>query len=335
MLSRLPSIRQTVATACFVVLMCCCGASQDQPAVTWERVQTTSAPPPRSYAAMAYDYTSRTIVLFGGFDGTNILGDTWVFDGHNWIEQHPVVSPAPRASISMTWDESVHGIILFGGYDGFGYLGDTWIWDGVADTWTQANPTTSPDPAAGVMIFTDPVSHTADVFGGYEAFGIGYRRDMWQWHQDNWTRLHAPHPIPTRKAWSMVAPDDHNQLAVLFSGDGPYHDRADTWTWDGKEWTRQLPDHHPKSLYGAGAAFDGNLKCVVGFGGVHRGIYVNTTAAWTGTDWIKLSPAISPTPRGGVNVVADPDRGTVLTFGGESYGPKYWNDTWELVVQNR
>ena len=84
-------------------------------------------------------------VLFGGFDGTNYLADTWTWDGTTWTEQTPATSPPARAGATMEYFDGQ--VVLFGGYNGTSYLNDTWTWDGT--TWTEqsgTNPRRGPMP---------------------------------------------------------------------------------------------------------------------------------------------------------------------------------------------
>jgi len=51
---------------------------------------TPSGPPPRNHTAMVYDSKRKTMVLFGGHDfglreGVNVFGDTWEWDGDEWL----------------------------------------------------------------------------------------------------------------------------------------------------------------------------------------------------------------------------------------------------------
>ena len=77
----------------FVILICCCGAIAFGSAATaglvsWVQLSPASSPPARSYLAMTYDPDSGKIIMFGGFDGTSYLNDTWTFDGVTWTHSH-------------------------------------------------------------------------------------------------------------------------------------------------------------------------------------------------------------------------------------------------------
>ena len=51
----------------------------------------------RTAAAAAYDFAHNRVVLFGGFSNTSILGDTWEYDGTNWIARNGGPAPATPA----------------------------------------------------------------------------------------------------------------------------------------------------------------------------------------------------------------------------------------------
>src|ERR1041385_3535515 len=102
----------------------------DLPSSNWIQLSPGTSPTARSYFAIAYDVTSRRVIMFGGDSGTDYLNDTWSFDGATWTKVETPIAPPARTNAQMAYDRRAHKIILFGGYDGAHYLGDTWIWDG-------------------------------------------------------------------------------------------------------------------------------------------------------------------------------------------------------------
>jgi hypothetical protein len=46
---------------------------------TWSQLSPSTSPAARNGAAMAFDPATGQVVLFGGFNGTTSLGDTWRF----------------------------------------------------------------------------------------------------------------------------------------------------------------------------------------------------------------------------------------------------------------
>src|SRR5439155_218044 len=108
------------------------------PQVTgWIQLCPPISPPPRSYLAMTYDPASGKVIMFGGFDGTTYLNDTWTFDGITWAQVATLPSPPARTNAQIAYDAVTQKVVLFGGFNGRNYLGDTWLWDGTASRWAQ------------------------------------------------------------------------------------------------------------------------------------------------------------------------------------------------------
>lgn len=95
----------------------------------------STIPSARWGQVMAYDPVRDKIILFGGAPTrTEMLDDTWEWDGSKWQKLH-VSGPTPRAYAAMAFDSKRGQMFLFGGRirDGENFIpyGDTWIWDGV------------------------------------------------------------------------------------------------------------------------------------------------------------------------------------------------------------
>ena len=170
--------------------------------VTWKQLSPKKSPSARAFTAMAYDPVSKKVVLFGGYDGTTHLNETWTFDGTTWNRLKLTAAPSGRAGASMAFDRATRKLVLFGGFDGTHYLGDTWLWDGSASTWTQAHPKSSPTSVTGPMLFTDPKNGNADAFGGFD--GRLYQSSTWRWTGSTWKQLH-PANIPGARSIAVAA----------------------------------------------------------------------------------------------------------------------------------
>lgn len=129
---------------------------------TWTQVGN-GGPTPRWNSAMVYDAQSQTVVLFGG-EGRNssstlVYGDTWEWNGSQWVSHFGLPGPAARRNHGMAYDSDRHRTVLFGGGTLQNDLTDTWEWNGSA--WTQLQPLGNPgiatagiayDSARGVMV---------------------------------------------------------------------------------------------------------------------------------------------------------------------------------------
>lgn len=83
----------------------------------WVPVATASvqAPSPRQSAAMAFDDTRGEMVLYGGSDATGSLGETWVFDGTDWVQRSPAHPPAPTDGANLAYHAVWRRMVMFGG----------------------------------------------------------------------------------------------------------------------------------------------------------------------------------------------------------------------------
>jgi hypothetical protein len=101
---------------------------------------------------MAYDPVRQRVVLFGGhpFLLGPPLGDTWEWDGSNWLSRSPLASPPPRSRHSLAYHAARRRVVLFGGTDFQRDFNDTWEWDGT--TWTAINVLPAPSPRAEAVL---------------------------------------------------------------------------------------------------------------------------------------------------------------------------------------
>ena len=164
---------------------------------TWIEAEPVTSPPARVWASMAYDATTGTVVLFGGFE-TTPSSDTWIWNGTTWAEQTPASSPPARFDASMAYDGANGTVVLFGGLGptppvipGHNGLDDTWTWDGT--NWTQQFPATSPSTASGASMDFDASSGTVVLFGGSQQQQGPSLNGTWTWDGSTW----ASHPAPS------------------------------------------------------------------------------------------------------------------------------------------
>jgi hypothetical protein len=295
------------------------------PPTNWVPLSPTISPTARAYFAMAYDADSEKIVLFGGFNGTQHIHDTWTFDGTTWKKMFPTHWPAGRAGAQMAYDAVAHRIVLFGGYDGTSYLGDTWLWNGATSQWTRATPQHSPPAETGPMLFTDPNGH-ADIFGGYN--GHFYQLTMWQWIGSDWTQLH-PATVPTARSYGAVALNPLTKKVILYGGLGDVNP-VNTWIYDGTTWTQQNPGTQPNYVYGGTGVAQPAKKTIITFGGAAGGGPVHATWRWLGTTWKRIFVNQAPPAREGSGAAYDAALGYSVLFGGQGQSTLL-NDTWELT----
>lgn len=222
-------------------------------------------------------------VIFGGLGAAenNILGDTMLWDGHNWSVFNGTEPTNGRYGCAATVDTTHHSIntshniiVIFGGANGVdGLLSETWIFDGA--NWYQ--PTDSAGtPSARVhaaMAFQSSDGYTV-MFGGYTGGEGGGLNDS---------------------TWILSLP-------------GPYANDS--------HWTEQFPLNSPTGRMNHSMCYDPVRKRTILFGGTDRTSTFNDTWEWTGSDWMLISTATAPPPRMLASMTYDPINKVVVLFGG-------------------
>jgi len=153
---------------------------------TWTEIIPNNKPLRRAYHAMsAIDGTGK-VLLFGGNEWNNLLGDTWIYNSsaHNWTE---VVSnqPAARQDHSITPIYGTKMVLLFGGISETQYHDDTWIFDFNILDWNEKTfsikPSARYDHGMASVYGTDRVV----LFGGNDS--INLLDDTWIYYHTTTT----------------------------------------------------------------------------------------------------------------------------------------------------
>src|SRR5439155_975973 len=114
----------------------------------------------------AYDRVTHQLVLFGGYDGTNYLGDTWTWDGsdNSWTHRQTATHP-PKVTGPMLFTDPLNGHVdMFWGFDGMFYQNGTWEWTGT--DWTMLDAGTPPARRESHGMAWDPAMRSIVMFGG-------------------------------------------------------------------------------------------------------------------------------------------------------------------------
>ncbi len=233
-----------------------------------------------------------------------------------WTQKQDV-GPSARGGHAITYDGARQRVLLFGGRAGGGTpQADTWEWDG--SDWTQVADT-GPDARSGHALAFDSNRQRAVLFGG-EAAGSALRADTWEFDGTDWTQV--ADTGPDARSGHVLAFDSNRQRAVLFGGEAGGAAgsalRADTWEWDGTDWT-QVADTGPDARSGHALAFDSNRQRAVLFGGEAAGSTLRAdTWEWDGALWQQVADT-GPGPSMGFGLTFG--AGATLLFGGVSTPP--------------
>ncbi|MBE3554916.1 MAG: hypothetical protein IMW85_07990, partial [Thermicanus sp.] len=169
----------------------------------WDEIPGRIDPPSHrpDFSAVATDEENGQVLLFGGIEGfLESMGDTWAWNGLEWIKKRPSTSPSPRVSASMAFDG--RHILLFGGsyYDSVEgsdyYYNDTWVWDG--ENWRKIDTPTDATPPGrtGAALAYNPLTGQVVMFGGYGS-NESFWGDTWVWDGEAWNEFHQPEGSPS------------------------------------------------------------------------------------------------------------------------------------------
>lgn len=213
----------------------------------WQQTALTTAPTLRYGASMAYDAARARTVLFGGAAGTGNswpLGDTWEYDGAQWLQATPLTSPPPRKGATLCYDTARARLVMSGGLGLLANpgnlnlnieLGDCWTYDG--STWTIANA--PPVPRCYHAMAYDRVRGRTVLFGGSGGWLQGghgggsspiLREETWTFDGASWTEV-TPRPGPGGRYAHAVAFDSRRGRLLQFGGYNYTTLFGDTWEW--------------------------------------------------------------------------------------------------------
>ncbi len=284
----------------------------------WTQLSPMTPPPVRAGHSMAYDSARNQIVMFGGYNGSSIVADTWIFDGTDWSRPAVATPPPARAAQPMAYDPIRQKIVMFGGIASGVALSDTWEWDG--NNWNQVFPATNP-PGRRSQPMVFAYSRGTVVMWGGNGGGTLALNDMWEFNGNDWSQIVTNNAPPARWATDMAF-DPVGGGLVLFSG---YQSAADTWYFDNVDWSMLQTTTTPPAMYDQMMVTDWARQRVVMVGDPGG---LSNTWEWNGTDWLLRTTATPLAPAREDGYLAyDSTNERVVLFGGYS-GGTYLGDTW-------
>ena len=186
----------------------------------WTRI-LEQGPEMRGGHQMCADSSNKLIYLFGGWNGTNDLGDLWVYstESARWKCLSTNVQldggPSPRSCHKMIFHPKRNALFILGKYieaesrGGDLKNGDFFYYDIPNDSWHQISHSTK-DEGGPELIYDhqmelDEAKDTLYIFGG---------RNIHSNMEANYSGLYSYH-IATRK-WTLIRSDDHQPPATPY-----------------------------------------------------------------------------------------------------------------------
>jgi hypothetical protein len=121
---------------------------------SWEQLTPAGSPPSgRAYSYAAYCPTRRSVVVYGGYNGSN-LGDLWelALDTLAWHSIPASGAPSARRDGGVVYDKAGNRMLVFGGRTDTDFTDELWALDLApgSERWDQLSPTGStPSARAG------------------------------------------------------------------------------------------------------------------------------------------------------------------------------------------
>ena len=144
---------------------------------TWSNITavTSGSPPPLVGAALAYDPSSDSVILFGGENGgEQDQNQTWSYHDHIWTNLTSSAGPAPQPRIypGLATDPSDDEIVMYGGINASGAstLWDTWTFSG--GKWANVTATAGPIAHAQVPVMSYDGADSGVLLTGAASFHV-------------------------------------------------------------------------------------------------------------------------------------------------------------------
>jgi RHS repeat-associated protein len=302
---------------------------------------TPAALTPRDGVALAYDPLRHVYVMFGGYDGTNFLAQTWLYypnangDTGSWVQASPTVSPPARYVASAVWDGATGRVMVMGGVQNSQTFDDAWEFTG--STWvnvTPLAPKVHPTFRWGQGLSYDSANNQVVMFGG--CYGSTILGDTWVFDgvSDTWTQK-VVSPAPSARCAFGQTYNAASGQTLLFGGYSGSVLNGDTWSWSGSAWTL-VASTGPSARDYVLMDYDTDAGEPVLYGGYNAGATYNDTWRWDGTRWDLAAGVAAPPGRYATALAYDPEHSQHMFFGGFGLASNnvgrapagYLNDTW-------
>jgi hypothetical protein len=293
----------------------------------WQRLCDNCAPGVRLETTMEYDPDDDIVLVYGGLNAGNPIGDTWEYSPatNTWTNicgTFSVIapcSPGPgnRAGFGLVYVGN-HKFVFFGGYNhqnGHAQstaYNDTWVFDASTRTWTQQKPAVSPP----VFNPSDPTAVEPASYPRYPKLAYDTKRHLVWYHTGN--------PAETNQDWT-------------------YDPVANTWTnqpnTGGPVWDWGY------GQYGNALSYDPVHDILIGKGGLVEGtdntqIFQLALSNSVGRDTTPPSvaisaPSVGATVSGKIDIHANASdnvavAGVQFQLDGTNFGPEVLNSPYSL-----
>ncbi|MBL9038774.1 MAG: hypothetical protein JNG84_09690 [Archangium sp.] len=219
------------------------------------------------------DSTRRQSVYLGTESGSLRVVE---WDGTDWSPPSGVAPPLASLQ-AVTFDVDRRVVVLL-------VQRATWEFDGQRWRFVTDGP---PDIFPGELAY-DRARQRTVLMGLASVSVTGPPPRTWEYDGVEWRNVPTVN-VPSPRLDFGFTYDVARGVTVLYGGNtttSPNQPMSDTWTYDGAEWTQQLPLTTPPPGFGARLVYDEARQQPVLFTGAANG---TDTWSWTGSDWAPIS----------------------------------------------
>jgi len=182
---------------------------------SWSQLSPAGTlPSARERHAMVMEESNGRIYMVGGFDGTQLHNDTWLYNisANSWTELFPSGGLlTTRFDHTMVIDELNGNIYVFGGSTFTVILNDIWLYSISDNSWTELFPSGGPPliRSSHVMVINQ-LNGNIYMFGGGDA--IQTFNDIWLYSisDNSWTELFPSGILPLARFEHTMVIDQSN-----------------------------------------------------------------------------------------------------------------------------
>jgi uncharacterized membrane protein len=305
---------------------------------TYQTPPRINNPSDRNRHTMASIKGTDKLVLYGGFDGSFIFSQTWIYDlsENKWTKQSPATDPEWRRDYAMASVDGTDQVVFFGGWNGSSTFNDTWVYDFSANTWTQKYPTTSPSIRYYHKMATINGTDKVLLFGG--AYGATIFDDTWEYDlsANTWTNKNPSGGSPIGRCLQAMAEINGTDNIVMYGGFNTTP-LSETWTYDlsANSWTQKYPSSNPGAIHSHDMASINTDDKVLLFGGWDNTKHLLDTWVYdfSSNNWNKKTTLNRPINTSNHRMASIDNTDIVILFGGND-GIRYYDITWGYDLSN-
>jgi hypothetical protein len=289
---------------------------------SWLTVNAAGEPSVRGSAAVALDASANRVVVWGGFDGSDLdTGAIYDINGDYWS----IISTSPlSARTAAVAAYGSAGVFIFGGVSSASSLNADGALLTASDTWQLASSTGSPSGRFKHSVVALSGFGYA-VWGGYDGTSFLGDGAIWDSSGDIWSPIDTSDPQAPQARGQHVAVSTGNKM-IVWGGNAGGSALGDGAVFDpscpGSDcWIAMSSVNAPSPRYGAAAVWTGSGLVV--WGGTTNGSDSLADGAMydPATDtWMTLNASGAPSARSNALHAYDASTQRLMVWGGTSSG---------------